>query len=333
MKLSLGTEECVNQLLKDLFINLRKKVNRWSKLTGQTSQAKMGYIGQHLVSAVTGFKGGKSGARGKDLILSNGQYAEIKTCTKVDQLGKCKDCGEPVSFFETRCPKCGSINVLKKDDSKWLINIKKETSPENGPQDSEDVLTNILKPTYYFFVLFEFEDIEDVKSPIVVTIYRVNPNQNGFVLCMLDYFYNLKHKTAFNMWPHMLKFDLCNPQIIYRSKIKSNDSIETIVFKPHEPEETPFTLHKYIRSNNFKKYCHNVLAEYGIELSDNYTTTEILDKIEQFNETHNLSHSERRTMFAKGFYRERIELLKSELEQKGKTVPSIFDEFVNSGDR
>ena len=42
----------------------------------------MGYIGQHLVSVVTGFPGGKSGARGYDLVMDNGHYGEIKTCYK-----------------------------------------------------------------------------------------------------------------------------------------------------------------------------------------------------------------------------------------------------------
>lgn len=49
----------------------------------------MGYVGQHLASIVTGYPGGKSGARGYDMIIDDAQYAEIKTCYRVDQLGKC----------------------------------------------------------------------------------------------------------------------------------------------------------------------------------------------------------------------------------------------------
>ena len=65
-------------LIQDLFIDLRVKVNKWAALTQQTSQARMGYIGQHLTSIVTGFPGSKTGARGADLVLPDGRHSEIK---------------------------------------------------------------------------------------------------------------------------------------------------------------------------------------------------------------------------------------------------------------
>lgn len=63
---TLGTIEASEALIKDLYIDLRAKVNAWSKITQQTPQARMGYVGQHLVSVVTGYPGGKTGARGYD---------------------------------------------------------------------------------------------------------------------------------------------------------------------------------------------------------------------------------------------------------------------------
>lgn len=66
---TLGTIEASEALIKDLYIDLRAKVNAWSKITQQTPQARMGYVGQHLVSVVTGYPGGKSGARGYDLVI------------------------------------------------------------------------------------------------------------------------------------------------------------------------------------------------------------------------------------------------------------------------
>ena len=42
---TLGTENASNQLLRDLYIDLRAKANFWSALTKQTPQARMGYIG------------------------------------------------------------------------------------------------------------------------------------------------------------------------------------------------------------------------------------------------------------------------------------------------
>ena len=117
--------ELANMLINDLYLDLRRKVNYWSDITKQTPQAKMGYIGQHLVSIVTGFSGGKSGARGYDLIISNTEYGEIKTCYRVDQLGKCNNCNNVVSAVETKCSVCESENIKRNDDSKWLLTIKK----------------------------------------------------------------------------------------------------------------------------------------------------------------------------------------------------------------
>lgn len=54
---TLGTVEASEQLLQDLYIDLRMKANFWARITKQTPQARMGYIGQHLVSAVTGYPG------------------------------------------------------------------------------------------------------------------------------------------------------------------------------------------------------------------------------------------------------------------------------------
>lgn len=39
---TLGTIEASEALIKDLYIDLRAKVNAWSKITQQTPQARMG---------------------------------------------------------------------------------------------------------------------------------------------------------------------------------------------------------------------------------------------------------------------------------------------------
>lgn len=78
---TLGTIEASEALIKDLYIDLRAKVNAWSKITQQTPQARMGYVGQHLVSVVTGYPGGKSGARGYDLVIDD-EFLNYKTTHK-----------------------------------------------------------------------------------------------------------------------------------------------------------------------------------------------------------------------------------------------------------
>lgn len=102
----------------------------------------MGYVGQHLVSVVTGYPGGKSGARGYDLVIDDERHGEIKTCYRVDQLGSCNACGAVVSSLETECAVCGSTSINRKDDSKWLIAIR-----------NNDEFAKLLDPYRYYFVL------------------------------------------------------------------------------------------------------------------------------------------------------------------------------------
>lgn len=224
MDYTLGTLEASEQLIKDLYIDLRDRVNRWAKITNQTPQARMGYIGQHLVSVVTGFPGGKSGARGYDLVMNDGNYGEIKTCYRVDQLGSCANCNAVVSSLETECSACGSTNIIRKDDSKWLIGIQHEQE-----------FSEILDPYRYYFVLFEFEEIYNQENNnIIASIWEVNPLVKGFAYCMMDYYVNIransKSKAPFNMWPHQFKFALTEPVLIYRSIIKEDGTIDTKVF-------------------------------------------------------------------------------------------------------
>lgn len=112
---TLGTIEASEALIKDLYIDLRAKVNAWSKITQQTPQARMGYVGQHLVSVVTGYPGGKSGARGYDLVIDDERHGEIKTCYRVDQLGSCNACGAVVSSLETECAVRKTNNITNAD--------------------------------------------------------------------------------------------------------------------------------------------------------------------------------------------------------------------------
>lgn len=328
--MELKTIECVNALLSDLYIELRRKVNYWSALTDQTAQARMGYIGQHLVSAVTGFKGGKSGARGKDLVISSSEYAEIKTCSRVDQLGFCRSCRSPVSPTEIKCSFCSSDSIERKDDSKWLISITEEYPSSSALIDSEDILVNINKPKYFYFVLFEFEDIKIPTSPIVVTVYRVDPKENGFTLCMLDYFYNIKKNAPFNMWPHMLKFNLCNPKIIYRSKISIEGTISTIHFDNENPLIEPFdNLLQYSKSKNLTaKTLENLCKKFNLPIS--YDAKDVLTRIESFSSASDLSNDLLIHKFANAFYCEALTKAIENLNKTGRSIPSVFDSYIQA---
>jgi hypothetical protein len=226
LKHSLGSLESSEALIKDLYLGLRKTVGAWSEVTNQTPQARMGYVGQHLVSVVTGYPGGKSGARGYDLIMPGKGFGEIKTCYRVDQLGSCKKCGAGVSSLEFKCASCESTQVIRKDDSKWLLSIKTDAD-----------FAAVLEPISYYFVLFEFEDLFDASNQnIIASIWEVDPRSLGFSLCMADYKINIqsnsKSSAPFNLWPFSTKFYLMKPTLVYRSLI-GVDSVKTEIF-PNE---------------------------------------------------------------------------------------------------
>jgi predicted RNA-binding Zn-ribbon protein involved in translation (DUF1610 family) len=243
MPIELGTIAGSESLIRDLYIDLRKRIAAWASLTKQTSQARMGYVGQHLVSVVTGFPGGRSGARGYDLSIPGKGFGEIKTCYRVDQLGKCLSCGQPVAPGEPECPHCGATGIRRNDDSKWLIGMAHEGD-----------LGSILDPYRYYLVLFDFTDMQNPDT-VRASIWEVDPLAPGFAYCMIDYWYNIRarstSKAPFNMWPFQLKFDLMRPLLIYRSFIHGN-TIRTEVFPGinvpvyHVPQSLP----EYARSQN-----------------------------------------------------------------------------------
>ena len=273
------------ELIKDLYIDLRKKVNKWAAITKQTPQARMGYIGQHLASIVTGFPGGKSGARGYDMVLDdsdrdNIKSAEIKTCYRVDQLGKCNECNNVVSSLEKECSFCESENIDRHDDSKWLITIKREAD-----------LERTFEPLYYYFVLFEFEEINNPRnSNIIATIWRVKTSEPGFFLCMLDYYYNIRanspSKAPFNMWPHMLKFHLTKPVKIYEAIIYEDDKIKTRILDNSITKEDELEdLEEYSSSKIRVETIEEVYRILKINLPNRRTKKELLKYLQQKRES------------------------------------------------
>ena len=273
----LGTIEASEQLIYDLYIDLKRKVNKWASITHQTAQARMGYVGQHLVSIVTGFPGSRSGARGKDLVLPNDEYAEIKTCYRVDQLGKCNTCGVVVSGIEKSCPECGSEDIKRKEDSKWLISIR-----------HDDEFAEILNPKYYYLVLFEFTDIEQ-SDTIRASIWRVDSMVPGFAYCMIDYYKNIRarssSKAPFDFWPYQLKFDIMRPMLIYRSYITKDDRVVTEIFPNRDSEQLHVikSLSDYSQSSNFtysKILAFSKIINARIEPKSK--KKELLEQIQQF---------------------------------------------------
>lgn len=306
--------EIVNRLINDLYLDLRRKVNYWSEITNQTPQARMGYIGQHLVSVVTGYKGGKSGARGYDIILPDNKYGEIKTCYRVDQLGKCLNCGNVVSSIESKCSVCNSENIKRNDDSKWLLTIKKY-----------DDLEKMIEPEVYYFVLFEF-DSENIND-IDISIWEVNPRNYGFALCMLDYYFNIRanssSKAPFNMWPYQFKYYLTKPVKIYESTIKEDNTIETHLFLPEikkcdRVQFANFSNASTITTDNLI----SVMKKIDLEPEDITDKKKMLLQIDNWILSNDNRYEEFVDEFAKSVY---IPLIKQYKDE----IPEVYFELIN----
>ena len=276
MNKRLGDLRSSEQLIQDLYVDLRRRITAWAAITKQTPQARMGYVGQHLVSIVTGYPGGRSGARGKDLIISDDEYGEIKTCYRVDQLGECNACGSVVAAFEQACPRCAAQSIKRKEDSKWLISIR-----------NTEEYAHILNPVAYFLVLFDFTDLNDPHT-IRTSIWQVSPKRPGFSLCMIDYYENIRarstSKAPFNLWPFQLKFKLMCPRLIYRSFISSDDSVTTTIF-PNRDSPVPlpeFSLspHKQAHILTIPK-LHRYARDLGIIGQLENTKAGVILQIEQ----------------------------------------------------
>lgn len=217
-------ETKILKMLDELMINPRLKLIEWSKITKQTPNIKIGYPGQHLASLVTGVEGSRTGARGNDLC----DASEVKSCSRIDQLDKCKDCKAAVARLEDECPECGSTNIERRNDSKWLFTIRS--------QEELDLLTKQIDR-----VLLILGDHPDFASGDFTTlrfqafeIWPKDPRGARFAELMKNY-YNLtylghrakdpsKTPAPKNFWPESFQFYMCNPIKTFSCTVKDAET-------------------------------------------------------------------------------------------------------------
>lgn len=217
----------IKKLINELILTPRLKVLEWSKLTRQTPNIKIGYLGQHIASLVVGMYGMKTGARGNDIV----DGSEVKSCSRIDALDTCVNitrkgkCNEKVSRYETICPKCGSDNILRGNDSKWLFTIR---SKEDLQLLTEDVNRIIL-------VLSDYPDFDkgdfDVIRFQVFEIWNNSKRCSEFKNLMTNYFNNIynthkkknsnKTPAPKNLWPYSFQFYKCNPIKVFSCIVKN----------------------------------------------------------------------------------------------------------------
>lgn len=217
----------VEKFLREIIITPKHQLKSWSIITNQTPAAKIGYVGQHLASLITGVKGTGSGARGDD--LADG--TEVKSCNKVDQADKCNNCGARVLRFEDICQNCGSSNITRKDDSKWLFTIR-----------SQEELNQYLNLERILLILMDYPHFnENNFKDIRITTFEIYPKDkrmNVFNELIKNHYYNIYRPKAdrgdktnpMNLHPWSFQFYKCNPIKTFECVIKDIDSDNACIF-------------------------------------------------------------------------------------------------------
>jgi len=215
------SKEQIAEFINDMIIDPRRKALKWSRVTKQTAHLKVAYSGQHLASLVTGVEGERTGARGND--LADG--SEVKTCSRVDQLDSCKSCKSPVLRTETKCKHCNSMDINRKNDSKWLFTIRNENDLNTLVSNPNVNRIILILDDYPGFAESNFNDIRIQ----VFEIYPKEERHSRFKELMTNYYHSiyLKHKkldqnktpAPKNFWPDQYQFYMCNPILIFKAII------------------------------------------------------------------------------------------------------------------
>ncbi|MBA2749342.1 MAG: MamI family restriction endonuclease [Tatlockia sp.] len=234
--------ENIEQLLHELVLQPRINALKWSDITKQTPNIKIGYPGQHLASLITGIPGDRTGARGHDLI----DGSEVKSCSRIDQLDKCRDYKAPVARVETNCSECDSSNIERKDDSKWLFTIKSEKDLVVLTKQVERVLLIISD-----YPNFEAQDYDTLRFQSF-EIWTRSERHSKFKEILTNYYQNIyllnKNKSPHttpapqNFWPCKYQFYLCNPILTFSCTITNASLIPKIeiesYIEPHLDRST-----------------------------------------------------------------------------------------------
>lgn len=226
----------IEDFISDMIIRPRMLLRKWAHITNQTPAVKIGYIGQHIASLITGVAGTGSGARGDD--LADG--TEAKSCNKVDQADKCRNCGCRVMRQDSVCPRCGGINIDRKEDSKWLFSVRDDYELEQYHRLRRVLL---LLMDYPKFAEGDFSDIR-------ISAFEIYPQEKRmrvFNELVDNHYLNIYRPKAdkglktnpMNLHPWSLQFYKCNPILVFQCVIRDIDRspvIETGTFVSPETE-------------------------------------------------------------------------------------------------
>lgn len=242
-----STKDDIVRLMSETVIEPRRKLLAWSNYTRQTANMKIGYPGQHLSSLITGVEGTRTGARGHD--LRDG--TEVKSCSLIDQLDKCKDCKSSVFRMEPECPECGSQNINRKRDSKWLFTIRSDAELQQVIGYQRVLLIVGDYPGY------DASDWETLRFR-AFEIWPQVPQSQAFIQLMQGYYENIylesmaeqmrekkgppKPPAPKNLYPDTFQFYKCAPVKIFEMQVVASERPVIDINFWHDPQETRATL-------------------------------------------------------------------------------------------
>lgn len=254
--------ELIRQFIQDMLIVPRQKAHKWSHITNQTPNLKIGYPFQHLASLITGMQGNATGARGEDLV----DGSEVKSCNKIDQSDKCLECGENVLRIQQYCPYCFSEKIRRNNDSKWLIGIRNEDELRMLKDETPRFI--LMVSDYPDFHLKKFERLRIRSFEIWVKSIRCK----NFIILMESYYKNIflahkainpnKNPAPKNLFPDNYPFYMCNPIKTFECIIDEKLNINITHFiEPHidrnrlSSEKMPKNLLRKNEISILKKNC------------------------------------------------------------------------------
>jgi hypothetical protein len=277
-------EKRIKFLIKELVLNPRLNALKWSKITDQTPNMKIGYPGQHLASLVVGMKGKKTGARGNDIV----DGSEVKSCSRVDASDKCNYCDEKLLRTETVCPACDSKDIKRDNTSKWLFTIR-------SVKDLNLLTTTVKR---IVLVLADYPNFDKQNFNVirfqVFEIWTNSQRCSAFKAVMTDYYKNvyLSHKKKTpnktpapqNFWPYSFQFYNSSPIKIFSCIVSGANSKPVVEIKHYiKPSVDRNTLQSELMPTtllNKKEFSHlmNKVSQKSIKgnLADPKTYNEFV---------------------------------------------------------
>ena len=226
----------IHDFLSEVILTPRTTMIKWARITNQTPNLKIGYPGQHLASLITGMQGTATGARGEDIV----DGTEVKSCSRIDQVDKCKVCGSRVMRNQASCSHCGSTDIKRNDDSKWLIAVRSEKELDMYLNQIPRML--FLISDYPFFECGDFETLRFA----AYEIWNQSDRAANFRKLLTDYYWKIycehikrnpgKAPAPKNFWPYSQQFYMCNPIKTFECVIRNANSAQAKVEITHYVE-------------------------------------------------------------------------------------------------